>query len=973
MKKSVLILLFSLIFIIPAFSQRSMQKNLTLEEHFLNPPLSRAPYVWWHWMANNITAEGITKDLESMKSSGIAGATIFNISSNADKGGFMKNSYTSGITYHNPEWWKLVRHAAAEADRLGLEIGIHNCVGYTGSGGPWITPGLSMQQVVWSSVRRPMPFVAVLPQPPTTLGYYRDIVVLAVPDGEPSPEQVIDVSSFMKPDGSLDWDVPPGAWTVFRFGHTSTGRRLRPVPEDLNAKTLDADKMSDEAMTFHMHQVLGPLKENLGSLVGRSFKHILFDSYESENQNWTPKMREEFRLRRGYDIIPWLPVLAGINVGGKERAARFLWDLNTTISELVIENAYLLPKKMINEMGMESQVEPYGGPFDEVSVASAVDLLMVEFWINKWSTYGGNNLTAPSGRALGKKIIAAEAFTGDPAVSQWTETPAFLKTSGDTAFAYGVNRLVLHHWTHQPFPDKLRPGMCFGWWGSHFGRNQTWYEPGKAWLTYLSRCQLLLQRGEQVSDYCVLEPASPFPGGDAISTDLFLNHLSVVNGKLVLSTGRIYSLMVIPDGNTMLPEVARKLKQLIADGAVVIGQRPEKSLSMQGWPDADKEVKAIGDELWGNADGISVKENSYGKGRVICGRKADEVLSEMGLTADMKLTGTGNIRWNHRKDGANDYYFIVNIENKPAHFTARVRGSGKVPELWYPETGGIEEAVIWKAEKAATDVDIRLKNNESVFLVFRRPSKGVNPVSRITATVGDEMYRLSGLPGKKPAVHSFASGKFTLEMASGRKQTLEIKEIPQPIEIGGRWKLSFQPGLGAPDSVTFDKLISWTESSNDGIKYYSGTAKYRNEFSLPEKVFTGGLNVILDLGKVKELADVSINGRKVGVLWYNPFRTNITGFLKPGLNTIEVAVTNTWANRLIGDERYKDDCVWGGMTRAGRSLAEFPEWLINGQPRPSKERVGFSTWNYFTKDSPLMESGLLGPVRLVFEGVVHAK
>jgi hypothetical protein len=423
----------------------------------------------------------------------------------------------------------------------------------------------------------------------------------------------------------------------------------------------------------------------------------------------------------------------------------------------------------------------------------------------------------------------------------------------------------------------------------------------------------------------------------------------------------------------MLPAVAHKLKQIVSDGAIVIGQRPEKSPSLQEWPDADKEVTTIGGELWGNADGISVKENIYGKGRVIYGRKADEVLSEMGTTADMKLTGTGNIRWNHRKDGANDYYFIVNIENKPAHFTATVRVNGKIPELWYPETGRIEEAAIWKAEKAGTDVDIRLKNNESAFLVFRRLSKEADPVSSITTTVGDDMYRLSGLPGKKPAVHSLVPGKFTLELASERKQTLEIKEIPKPLEIGGRWKLSFQPGLSAPDSVTFDKLISWTESVDEGIRYYSGTVKYRNEFSLPEKVLTGGMNVILELGRVKELADVSINGWKVTVLWYNPFRTYISTYLKPGMNTIEVSVTNTWANRLIGDERFPDDCVWGGVTRAGRSLAEFPEWLINGQSRPSKERVGFSTWNYFTKDSPLMESGLLGPVRLVFEGVVQAK
>lgn len=974
MKKLLLISVFNLLFIFGGVSQKLEQKISGLEENFKTPPLITRPYVWWHWMGNNITAEGITLDLEAMKNSGIAGATIFNISSNADKGGFMNNSYTQGITYHNSAWWKLVQHAAAEADRLGLEIGMHNCVGYTGSGGPWITPEKSMQEIVWTTVRGPMPFTAVLPQPATTLGYYRDIAVLAVPGGEPSPEQVIDVTSFMEPDGSLNWDVPQGSWTIYRFGHTSTGKRLRPVPEDMNGLTLDADKMNAEAMSFHMHHILDPLKENLGPLIGNSFNHILFDSYESGEQNWTPNMREEFLKRRGYDIIPWLPVLAGRTIGNKDKVSRFMWDLKTTISELIIENAYLLPKKMINEMGMQSQVEPYGGPFNEISAATTADLLMVEFWINKYSTYGGNSLTAAAGRALGKKIIAAEAFTGSPAVSMWTETPASLKASCDAAFAYGVNRLILHHWTHQPFPDNIKPGMCFGWWGTHFGRNQTWFEPGKAWFTYLARCQSLLQMGEQVVDYCILEPKNPDPEGDAISTDMFLHNLSVVNGRLVLTSGRTYSLLVIPDCDAMLPAVARKLKHLVADGAVVIGQPPQKSPSLQDWPDADKEVNAIGKELWGNADGISITENVFGKGRVIWGRSVADVLLELGMMVDVELSGvnTQNVRWNHRRDGDNDYYFFANLKNNPAHFVASIRIDGKIPEFWCPETGKIEEAGIWQGKTGTTEVDVRLKSNESVFVVFRRPSKGMDAVTKITTSIPDSMFSAVRLSQGQLSIRSLASGKFNIEMASGRKHSVEITEIPQPVEIGGIWKVSFQTGLGAPDSQTFNSLNSWTESVDSGIKYFSGTANYQNTFTLSDKFLKTNLRVILDLGRVKELADIKINGKPVGVLWHYPFSTDITEFLKIGTNILEIAVTNTWANRMIGDEQFPEDCTWGQF-REGRSLIEFPEWLIKNQQRPSKERFTFATWNYFTKESPLLEAGLMGPVRLVFEGVIQTK
>jgi hypothetical protein len=828
-----------------------------------------------------------------------------------------------------------------------------------------------MQKIVWTSISRPMPFTEVLPQPATTLGYYRDIAVLAVPDGEPSPEKVIDITSFMKEDGSLDWDVPAGAWTVYRFGHTSTGKRLRPVPEDLNGLTLEADKMSSEIMSFHMHKILDPIRENLGSYVGSSFTHILFDSYESGDQNWTTKMREEFLKRRGYDMIPWLPVLAGRAIGGKERAARFEWDLKATISELIIENGFSLPCKMIKEAGMESQVEPYGGGFDEIETAGAVDQAMLEFWINRRTTYGGNGLTSAGARASGKTLLAAEAFTGDPSVSEWTETPASLKVPGDSAFAYGINRMVFHSWTHQPFPDNLKPGMCFGWWGTHFGRNQTWFEPGKEWITYLSRCQSLLQRGEQVVDFCVLEKEDPYAPGDAISTRMLINDASVSNGKIVLKSGRSYALLVIPERTTMLPEVALRLKQLVESGAIISGPRPERSPSMQNWPEADNVVRSAGKELWGNADGVSVKENKYGKGRVIWGRPVSEILSEIGLEADVIISGTkNNIRWNHRRDGDNDYYFLTNLNNNPSHFTAKFGISGKIPELWFPETGIITEPGIWKQGKGNIEVDIKLRNNESVFIVFRKQGRR-DPVTSITTSVPDSDYTIQR-SDKDLLIRSLIPGNFSIEYASGRRQSVKINNIPGSYEINGDWDVTFQ-GPGAPDhAVTFSRLLSWTESDDSRIKYFSGTAIYRKEFTL-EEYPDKNLNLIIDLGNVKELASLKINGKSAGVLWHPPFRTDITKYLQKGSNTLEIAVTNTWANRMIGDEMFPDDCVWGEVTRAGQSLMEFPEWLIKNQPRPSAERTSFATWKYYTKKSPLLRSGLIGPVKIIYEGKVIVK
>ena len=272
---------------------------------FQTPGLKSGPYVWWHWMGYNITKEGITKDLESMKAAGIAGATMFQITSSAtNRCEPFRNVYRPGITYFNAAWWDALKYASAEAKRLGLELGMHNCVGWSVSGGPWITPEKSMQKVVWSEqkVTGPSRFDGVLYQPQNLLNYYRDIAVLFVPNGEPSAEKVVDISSKMQPNGKIIYEIPEGEYTIYRFGHTTTGKSPAPLPEDIVA--LESDKMSAEVMTFHMEQVLKPLKQNLGDFLGGSFKHLLFDSYEAGDQNWTPKMKSEFLQRKGYDITP---------------------------------------------------------------------------------------------------------------------------------------------------------------------------------------------------------------------------------------------------------------------------------------------------------------------------------------------------------------------------------------------------------------------------------------------------------------------------------------------------------------------------------------------------------------------------------------------------------------------------------------------------------------------------------------------
>jgi len=508
-----------------------------LEKVFLGPPTTARPRVLWMWMGSSITKDGITRDLEALKAAGFGGATMFSLADTTTPwAGAIAKGPTPGTVAFTEPWWALVRHAAREAVRLGLDFGIHNCPGYETSGGPWMTPDLSMQEVVWSEklVYGPGPFRGALSRPtvdaranmpfpvynpetgrvekpevPDRRTYYDDIAVLAVPaEGVVPEDKVIDLTSKMGPQGELNWDVPAGTWVIYRFGSTTNGSLLQPAQWE--AIGLECDKMNPEAVAYHLDHVLGEIKSHLGDLVGKGITHLHFDSYEAGPANWTPRMREEFGLRRGHNLVPWLPALAKRTVGSAARTGKFRADFERTIQDLYRDVYFATAGKKVREAGLKFMCEPYGGPWRIEEVVPSVDRVMTEFW-----TDGGKfnpvelDVTARALRRAGRNLLEAEAFTGSPEFSQWRETPAWLKPIGDAAFAAGINLLSLHRFAHQPWEDRWRPGQAMGQWGTHFDRTQTWWEPGTAWVKYLARCQAVLQWGravETANDFSV-EPA----------------------------------------------------------------------------------------------------------------------------------------------------------------------------------------------------------------------------------------------------------------------------------------------------------------------------------------------------------------------------------------------------------------------------------------------------------------------------------
>ncbi|MBC8005880.1 MAG: hypothetical protein H7X84_10435 [Verrucomicrobia bacterium] len=984
------LLFMALLFLsIPVMAQTPSIPTDNPESHFLNPPTSVKPYVWWHWMGSNFSKEGITKDLEAMKAEGIGGATIFNLASAVQESHAPTlNNPWPEQTYRSPAYWEAIRFAASEAQRLGLEIGLHNTVGYSTTGGPWIEEEHSMQRLVWSDtiISGGAEINLTLKAPVLIadegwgwtgrkISYYKDIVVLAVPAEKKTIDvsEVLNLSHYATGNG-LKWKAPSGKWIIYRICHASTGRPPHPVPDDLLGKVLEVDKMSAEQSTAHWKSVLDPLKEQLSPYMGKSFKHMLIDSYEAGNQNWTPIFRDEFIRSKGYDPIPWLAsfsLTVGTEKDSKDRrmvetadqTARFDWDYRDVIDQLFYENGWNIGKKMLNDAKLDLQFEPYGGPFNTPQGVALADLPMAEFWTA--SNDGIESAVPASARAAGKTVVGAEAFTGRPEVSQFTEDPAFLKPTADKVFAQGINRLILHHWVHQPFDDRYQPGMGMGWWGTHFGRNQTWFEPAKAFFTYLARCQALLQYGEQPSDYLCVGKVQGF--SDLISvTDFIKEKITVENGKIVLPSGRVYPFMVFPGDGYILPEVARKIKQLVSKGATIVSAKPVKSPSLKDFPKCDEELNQLAKEVWGTGS-----SNKYKKGFIFT--KLEDAVEKAGIIPDyqiLKAINPSDIKIAHRHSAATDIYFVANQSEKAQTISVSFLVSGKQPELWQAEDGSISNALVWNDMDGRTTVNLNLKGMQSVFVVFRKAASKADHLVSASARNGNTNWTILCNKSESPVLRASEAVSIALVYASGKQKTIDI-QANAPVELSGPWKVAFAPKTDQKFELEFPELIDFSKHSSKSVNYFAGTATYRKIVSVNKT--SPKTRFLLDLGEMNDIAEVRVNGKSAGVLWYPPYQTDITDWLVAGENELEILVTTNWANRLIGDEHEPADFEWGQDRgeKMGRAMLAYPEWFVKNQPRPSQGRKTFSIWYYFRNNSPLKSAGLVGPVRLITASEVN--
>ena len=977
-----------------------------LKEEFKDPPDAARPGVYWYFMEGNISRDEMTKDLESMKEAGIGNVLFLEVYDNVPRG---------QVEFFSEEWQELYKHAVRETERLGIELTLGSGPGWAGSGGPWVKPEQSMRHLVASEtkVKGPLKFKEKLEIPKAKIpffgektltgslnekrdNYYDDVIVLAFPTPEknseiedvdekalyyrapftsregvkpylPAPknfgefpgsaidsDSIIDITDKLHANGELIWDVPEGEWTIMRFGLRNNGAVTRPAP--IPGLGFESDKFDTIHLNAHFDEYIGQLLEKTGPRkegINGGWTMIHIDSWEMGAQNWSDNFLEKFKKSRGYDPLKFLPAYTGKIVGSLEKSERFLWDVRQTSMELVLKNHAAHFKELGRRNGFTLSIEPYDmNPTSDLDLGAVADIPMGEFWAKGLgfnSSFSCIEATSIA-HVHGRPIVAAEAFTAGGR-EKWKLYPGNVKNQGDWAFCMGINKFLYHTFVHKSLGDQYRPGMTMGHHGSHWDRGQTWWPMASQYHRYIARCQQVLRQGTTVADILYLTPEGaphvfrpPLSAmaGDEILPDkrgfnfdgcsplALMEKADVKDGRIVFEGGTSYRVLVLPNFETMTPQLLQKIESLIKKGATVIGTPPQKSPSLVDYPTCDFVVEKLAKQIWGTlTTPINKNEIQYGKGEIFWGgdytkTNNDELYPDYGSTADL-LTGlgekedfraSGSIRYTHRTLGNREIYFISNRTDLEVSDICAFRTELGAPELWDPVTGETRILASYSVENGLTSVPIKLDKSQSFFIVFDKRKK----------------------------------------LRKSDDHGLNFPELVGKEKITGSWGVSFDTAWGGPEKIIFNDLEDWTSHSNEGIRYYSGIATYSITFDKPGSVKIDKISdIYLDLGTVKNMAKVTLNGKDLGIIWTSPWRVNISDVIREKGNKLEIEIANLWGNRLIGDEKFSDDGVKDG---------KWPEWLLYGKPRTSG-RYTFTTRRFYNEDEPLQSSGLFGPVQII--------
>lgn len=940
-----------------------------LKSNFQSPPQEYGVNCWWWWLNGNVNKAAITKDLEAMKSRNFQGAMIFDAGGHNQRG---NNDIPQGPLFGSDEWNELFIFALDEAKRLDLQIGFNIQSGWN-LGGPRVTPQYAAKQITFSEIKVSgnKKITTKLEQPSTRHDFYKDIAVLAVPINEKnkttetitdldlklgyhelggsapdtrfllnndSPKKkavevqttyilqkddILDLTSKMDSEGNFTWDAPEGEWSILRFGYTNTSSEVSTSSGDWQGNVLDY--MSKEAFHFYWNDVVEPIFKAAGNHVGTTLKYMETDSWECGGMNWTDSFVEEFKNYRGYDLNNYLPVVAGYLVEDVQTTNAFLADFRKTLGDLVAYNHYAVFQEYAHKYNMGIQPEsagPHAGPMDGIKNYGFSDIVMSEFWSPSPHRPLPENRfflkqASSAAHIYGKKIVGAESFT--TIGPHWNdELWHDQKSAFDHEICAGLNRMYFHTFTCSP-PEMGLPGQEY-FAGTHVNPQVTWWKQSGAFIDYMHRTQAIVQNGKFVADVLYYygdhvpnvfpfkhwDPAGVMPGFDYDVCDetIFLQ-LKLEDGKLLVPGGIKYRILVLPDHKVLSLAVIEKLEKLVMEGATVLGPKPEKQISLAGGAEAQKKFSELADKLWG-VETSEIGEKDLGRGSVAWGMTAREYLLSKTIPVDFDILESDSktdFDYIHYTIEEIDIYFVSNQTTERQKINARFRVSGKQPELWDALNGTIREAQSFIQKDGLTTVPLTLEPFGAVIILFN------NKIA---------------------------------ESKNGKAQQ-NYTDFETKVEITGEWKVNFDPVWGGPKSVTFPELMDWTSHSNEGIKYYSGTALYNKKFNIEFEPQTDK-QYFLQLENVKDvgIAEVKINGKDKGTLWTKPFRVEISQELKKGENTLEIKVVNSWYNRVAGDQTFPDKKQY---TTTNIDLHHD----FRGRP---------------INDIPLEPSGLLGPVTI---------
>lgn len=958
----------------------------SVKEAFLDPPVEARPKVYWWCLNGNVDTLTAKQEIKAMNELGISGFDFFEIGVQGQD----TTQIPSGPPFMDEKSLQLIKFAVGEAAKYGMSVGL-NLSSSWNAGGSWIKPEHAGKSLYFSenqiegnatelNVKLTFPEIS-FPKSSLIGGtgkslisfredgkpeYYEEIAVLAIPaktaDMKMDTTKIVDVTSFFNPETEvLTWKAPAGNWRVCRYVCSNSGQQIV-LPSPLS-KGLTIDHFDAQAVEFHLNYIIDKLKSVLGDFRKTSLKSFYLASYEARGFVWTPSLPGEFKNLNGYEISKFLPVFFNPEMFDKETVEKVDRDFKKTLSELMINNLYKKSREICHRHGLKINSEAggpgyplYNGPAEPLKAQGTIDVPRGEFWINHSRFYKDGNDSidilrvvkeaAAASHIYQKGVVEMEAFTS---FMHWQEGPVDMKPFGDRAFCEGMDRVVFHGFSHNISGSGF-PGYVYGA-GTHFNTKRVWWTKAKPFVDYLSRISAVFQKTDFKADVVwyygdkVPNSATPKnthfsvgPGYDyeVINTEILLDISTVRDGRIVLPNGAEFSLLVLENENNVNAAVLQKLDQLVAQGAVIIGQKPAKVDNIT----AGGENKKLIDGLWFDASGVD-RPRINPKGRINAGITPLEMLQIMDVKPDIDYQDKeqGLVDFIHFTRNDVDVYFISNTRNEWVSRNINFRQQGKSPEMWDPVSGKILPLPIFDRTGHYTGIPVTLPPYGSSLIVFQKSalSPAFSTISGSHANPAIE-YTPEG-------VVFLQEGEYKL---SGKNESMTVKNNIGSYTVDTAWDVSFTDGWGAPAEVSFPQLISWTDSEIEGIKYYSGTATYKNKFQFDDLSGTNQ-KVYLNLGEISKVGDVWLNGEHVGISWTEPHRFDITDIIRQGENSIVVEIANTWSNRLTGD----------ALTGKNFTNTNIKATII---PAPTME-TGDQT-RYPWARVPLLKSGLLGPVTI---------